>query len=53
MNEKKGITVRNLASHLLHLIENGDGVTYDDCEHVQNLKKIGNYKESDFITLRG
>ena len=37
MSEKKGITVRDLASHLMHLIENGDGekiikvsVTYDD-----------------------
>ena len=60
MSEKKGITVRDLASHLMHLIENGDGekiikvsVTYDDCEHVQHLTRIGNYKEVDFITLRG
>ena len=60
MSEKKGITVRDLAGYLLHLIENGDGenivkvsVTYDDCEHVQDLKGIGNYKEIDFITLRG
>lgn len=54
------ITVRDLASLLLHLIENGEGekiikvsVTYDDCEHLQHLKRIGNYKEIDFITLRG
>ena len=60
MSEKKGITVRDLASHLLHLIEKGDGekiikvsVNYDDCEHIQNLTRIGNYKEIDFITLRG
>ena len=60
MNEKMGVTVRDLASHLLHLIENGDGekivkvsVTYDDCEHLQHLKRIGNYNEIDFITLRG
>ena len=25
MSEKKGITVRDLASHLLYLVENGDG----------------------------
>lgn len=60
MSEKKRITVRDLASHLLHLIENGDGekivkvsVTYDDCEHLQPLMGIDNYKEIDFITLRG
>ena len=60
MSEKKGITVRDLASHLLYLVENGDGekiikvsVNYDDCEHIQDLKRIGNYKEIDFITLRG
>ena len=54
------ITVRDLTSLLLHLIENGEGekivkvsVTYDDCEHLQHLKRIGNYKENDFITLRG
>lgn len=60
MSEKKGVTVRDLASHLLLLIKNGEGdkiikvsVTYDDCEHVQNLKRMGNHKENDFITLRG
>lgn len=60
MSEKKGITVRDLAGHLLHLIEKGDGeklikvsVNYDDCEHFQHLRRIGNYKEIDFITLRG
>ena len=60
MNEKMGVTVRDLASHLLHLVENGEGekivkvsVNYDDCEHIQNLTRIGSYKEIDFITLRG
>lgn len=60
MSEKKGVTINDLASHLLLLIKNGEGdkiikvsVTYDDCEHVQNLTRMGNYKENDFITLRG
>lgn len=60
MSEKNGVTIKDLASHLLLLIKNGEGdkiikvsVTYDDCEHLQHLMRIGNYKEIDSITLRG
>ena len=54
------ITVRDLASHLLHLIEIGNGdkkvcvsVMYDNCEHIQDLKTIRCFREIDWITLRG
>ena len=47
MTEKTEITVRDLASHLLHLIETGKGdkkvrvsVTYDNFEHIQDLKGV-------------
>lgn len=54
------ITVRDLAAHLLHLIELGDGdkkvrvsVMYDNCEHIQDLKKIHCFDKIDWITLAG
>lgn len=54
------ITVRNLASHLLHLIETGKGdkkvrvsVVFDNCEHIQDLEKVYCFDELDWITLTG
>ena len=54
------ITVRDLASHLLDLIETGNGdkkvrvsVTYDNCEHIQDLKDVYCFDEINWITLRG
>ena len=60
---EKGMTVRELTSYLLGLIEKGDGdktvelsVNYDNCDHIQPLKEIyvcENCKYIDWITLRG
>ena len=57
---KKGMTVRELASYLLGLIKNGDGdktvtlsVNYNNCDHLQNLKRIHNYDGINWITLDG
>ena len=54
------ITVRDLVSHLLDLIETGNGdkkvrvsVTYDNCEHIQELKDVYCFDEISWITLRG
>lgn len=54
------ITVRDLTSHLLHLIETGKGdkkvcvsVTYDNCEHIQDLKSMHDFDELDWIILGG
>jgi len=54
------ITVRNLASHLLHLIETGNGdkkvhvsVTYDNCEHIQDLGDVNCFDGINWITLVG
>lgn len=59
MTEKR-YTVRDLASHLLHLIENGNGeklvrvsVVYDDCEHIQYLNNVHNFDGLDWITITG
>ena len=53
-------TVRELASYLLRLIENGDGnkkvrlsVNYDHCDHIQKLRSIHNFESIDWITLDG
>lgn len=57
MTEKR-YTVRDLASHLLHLIETGNGeklvmvsVVYDDCEHIQYLKNVHNF--DGWVTITG
>ena len=54
------ISVKDLASHLLHLIESGNGdkkvrvsVIYDDCEHIQDLQKVHCFDEINWITLTG
>ena len=54
------ITVRNLASLLLLLVETGKedkkvrvSVFYDNCEHIQDLKRIHCFDEIDWITLAG
>lgn len=54
------ITIRDLTSHLLHLIENGEGdkkvrvsVSYDDCEHIQDLRNVHCFDGIDWITLAG
>lgn len=54
------ISVRDLASHLLHLIETGNGdkkvrvsVIYDDCEHIQYLQNVHCFNEINWITLAG
>ena len=54
------ISVRELTSHLLHLIETGNGdkkvrvsVIYDDCEHIQDLQNIHCFDGIDWITLTG
>lgn len=54
------ITVRDLASHLLNLIETGNGdkkvrvsVTYDNCEHIQDLQGVHCFDEINWITLMG
>lgn len=54
------ITVRDLASHLLHLIETGNGdkkvrvsVIYDDCEHIQDLQNVDCFDGINWITLTG
>lgn len=54
------ITVRDLASHLLHLIETGNGdkkvrvgVSYDDCEHIQDLQNVHCFDGINWITLTG
>lgn len=59
MTEKR-YTVRDLASHLLYLIENGNGeklvrvsVVYDDCEHIQYLNNVHNFDGLDWITITG
>lgn len=53
-------TVRELASYLLGLIENGDGdkkvklsVNYDHCDHIQDLKSIHCFDSIGWITLDG
>ena len=53
-------TVRELASYLLGLIENGHGdktvklsVNYDHCDHIQDLKSIHYFDSIDWITLDG
>ena len=63
MTEKqKRITVRELCSHLLHLIENGKGdktvelsVNYCNCDHIQPLGEVWDTDSEliDWITLRG
>ena len=57
---KKRYTVRDLASSLLHQIEEGGGdkivkvgVVYDDCEHVQYLKHAYNFDGLNWIILSG
>ena len=59
MNEKR-VTVRELAAHLLYLIENGDGdkvvkvsVLYDNCEHIQYMNNVHNFDGIDWITIAG
>lgn len=54
------ITVRDLTSHLLHLIETGNGdkkvrvsVMYDNCKHIQYLQNVHCFDEIDWITLVG
>ena len=54
------ITVRDLASLLLLLVETGKedkkvrvSVFYDNCEHIQDLKRIHCFDEIDWITLAG
>ena len=56
------ITVRQLTSHLLHLIETGHGdkyvelsVNYDQCDHIQELGEVWctDNELIDWITLRG
>ena len=54
------ITVRDLASHLLDLIETGNGdkkvrvsVIYDDCEHIQDLQNVYCFDGINWITLTG
>ena len=54
------ITVRDLASLLLLLIETGQGdkrvsvgVMYGEWEHSQDLKRIHCFDEIDWITLEG
>ena len=54
------IIVRDLASHLLDLIETGNGdkkvrvsVIYDDCEHIQDLQNVHCFDGINWITLTG
>lgn len=54
------ITVRDLVSHLLDLIETGNGdkkvcvsVIYDNCEHIQDLGDVCCFDGINWITLRG
>lgn len=54
------ITVRDLVSHLLELIETGNSdkkvrvsVTYDNCEHIQDLQGVHCFDEINWITLMG
>lgn len=58
MSEK--ITVRQLAAHLLHLVETGNGdkyvelsVNYDHCDHIQKLGEVWHNENFDWVTLRG
>ena len=60
---KSNYTVKELASYLLDLIDEGYGnhtidlsVNYDNCDHIQPLKQIyvcKDCKTIDWITLRG
>lgn len=54
------ITVRELCSALLDIIEEGNGdktvqvsVIYDNCEHIQDFGNITNIENIPWITLRG
>ena len=55
-----GIIVRDLTSHLLDLIETGNGdkkvrvsVIYDDYEHIQDLQNVHCFDGINWITLTG
>lgn len=57
---KSDITVRELASYLLGLIDDGYGdkyvelsVNYDHCNHIQGLKRIHRNDGFNWITLDG
>lgn len=57
---KKQISVRELASYLLDLIENGHGdkivklsVEWDNCDHIQDLHEIYCFDGVDWVTLTG
>ena len=54
------MTVRELASYLLDLIDGGCGdktvklsVNYSNCDHLQDLQSIHNYDGINWITLDG
>lgn len=54
------ITVRDLVSYLMELIETGSSdkkvrvsVTYDNCEHIQDLQGVHCFDEINWITLMG
>lgn len=54
------ITVRDLTSFLLDLVEAGKGdkkvrvsVMYDNCDHIQDLKRIHCFDEGEWVTLAG
>lgn len=57
---KKRMTVKELCKALTILIKQGDGdktvtlsVTYDECDHLQDLQSVHNYEGIDWIVLEG